>query len=112
MFDTSTCNTPSPDIATFGAALNGNLQFSYQSAAVEAWLIDTSKPKQQEAAAAALNLPGAIASYYRSGTGYKLYGTHAMTKSEKKWWNSHGQEILDTLASSDGPDTVALLQVL
>jgi len=105
-----TYNAPSPAIAAFGAALNGNLQFSYQSTAVEAWLIDRSLAKQQEAAAAALALPGAIASYYRSGSGYKLYGTNSMTKAEGKWWKKHGQEIVDTLASSDGPDTVALLQ--
>jgi len=109
-FDTVTYNSPSPAIAAFGATLNGNLQFSYQSTAVEAWLIDRSPAKQQQAAAAALALPGAIASYYRSGSGYKLYGTNTMTKSEDKWWKKHGQEIVDTLASSDGPDTVALLQ--
>ena len=63
----------------------------------------------REAAAAALQLPGATAAYYRSGDGYALYGTNKMTTSEKDWWKDHGQEIVDTMASPNGPDIVALL---
>jgi hypothetical protein len=63
----------------------------------------------REAAAAALQLPGATAAYYRSGDGYALYGTNKMTQSEKDWWKDHGQEIVDTMASPNGPDIVALL---
>ena len=32
-----------------------------------------------------------------------------MTDAEDKWWRKHGQNIVDTLASADGPDIVALL---
>ncbi len=81
----------------------------YGSTAVEAWLINRSPAKMREAAAAALQLPGATATYYRSGAGYALYGTNKMTQSEKDWWKDHGQEIVDTMASPNGPDIVALL---
>ena len=32
-----------------------------------------------------------------------------MTTSEKDWWRDHGQEIVATMASPNGPDIVALL---
>lgn len=31
-----------------------------------------------------------------------------MTASERSWWKKHGQEILDTMASDDGPDVIGL----
>ena len=63
----------------------------------------------QEAAAAGLTLPGATAAYHRDGAGYRLHGTNPMTQSETQWWREHGQEIVDTLASVNGPDVVVLL---
>jgi hypothetical protein len=105
--DTTTYNNPSPALAPLRAT--NNLAFVYGSTAVEAWLINRSPTKMQEAAAAALQLPGAIAAYYRSGDGYALYGTNKMTTSEKSWWKDHGQEIVDTMASPNGPDIVTLL---
>ena len=38
-------NNPSPNIAAFAAAIGGNLQFSYQSTSIQAWLLDTSEEK-------------------------------------------------------------------
>jgi hypothetical protein len=105
--DTTTYNNPSPALAPLRAT--NNLSFVYGSTAVEAWLIDRSAGKLTEAAAAALQLPGAIATYYRSGAGFQLYDANKMTQSEKEWWKDHGQEIVDTLASPNGPDIVALL---
>jgi Type I phosphodiesterase / nucleotide pyrophosphatase len=106
-FDTTTYNNPSPALQPL--LDNGNLAFVYGSTAVEAWLLDRSPSKMQEAAAAALQLPGATATYYRSGDGFALYGTNKMTQSEKAWWKDHGQEIVDTMAAPNGPDIVALL---
>jgi hypothetical protein len=105
--DTTTYNNPSPALAPLRAT--NNLAFVYGSTAVEAWLVDRTTAKMREAAAAALQLPGATAAYYRSGDGYALYGTNKMTQSEKDWWKDHGQEIVDTMASPNGPDIVALL---
>jgi len=106
-FDTSTYHSPSPALQPL--LDNGNLAFVYGSTAVEAWLLDRSNTEMRKAAAAALALPGATASYYRSGDGFALYGTNKMTQSEKDWWRDHGQEIVDTLAGANGPDVVALL---
>ena len=100
-------NQPSPALAPLIAT--GNIQFSYQSTAVEAWLVDRSPDRMQEAADAALALPGAIATYYRDGDGFRLRGTNPMTATDAQWWNLHGQELVDTMASPDGPDVVALL---
>jgi hypothetical protein len=105
--DTTTYNNPSPELAPLRAT--NNLSFVYGSTAVEAWLIDRSQAKLREAAAAALRLKGAVAAYYRSGDGFALYGANKMTASENAWWRVHGQEIVDTMASPNGPDVVALL---
>ena len=105
--DTTTYNNPSPALAPLRAT--NNLAFVYGSTAVEAWLINREPARMREAAAAALQLPGATAAYYRSGGGYALYGTNKMTTSEKDWWRDHGQEIVDTMAAPNGPDIVALL---
>ena len=92
------------------AALNakGNLQFSYQSTAIETWLIDNSTKQKKQGAANVLAMPGVIASYWRNGNHFALHGTNAMTGSERAWWKEHGQEIVDTMASDDGPDVIGL----
>jgi len=102
-----TYNKPSSALQPLIAT--GNIQFSYQSTAIEAWLIDRSPIRMNEAAATGLTLPGATAAYYRDGAGYRLHGTNPMTQSERQWWQAHGQEIVDTLASTNGPDIVVLL---
>jgi len=102
-------NTPSPSLAPLIAT--NNMKFTYQSTAIEAWLIDNSKPKMIEAAAAALGMPGVIATYYRSANGkkFKLYDTNSMTPSEKRWWKDEAEDIVNTMASDEGPDVVARL---
>ena len=86
-----------------------NVQFSYQSTAVETWLIDHSLAKMKEGAAAMLRLPGVIASYWRDGERFRLFGTNAMTGPETAWWKQHGQELVNTMAASNGPDLIGLL---
>ena len=88
---------------------DGNVQFSYQSTAIESWLIDHSASKKRVGARTMLRMPGVIASYWHDGNRFRLYGTNAMTGSEKSWWKAHGQEIVDTMAADDGPDVIGLL---
>src|SRR5688572_10159574 len=86
-----------------------NVQFSYQSTAIETWLIDHSVAKMKEGADAMLNMPGVIASYWHDGDRFRLFGTNAMTGSEKAWWKLHGQELVDSMAAANGPDLIGLL---
>lgn len=87
-----------------------NVEFSYQSTAVETWLVDHSVPKMKEGAAAMLQVPGVIASYWHDGNTFRLYGQNAMTGLEKAWWKQHGQEIVNTMAAPNGPDVIGLLK--
>jgi hypothetical protein len=88
------------------------VQFSYQSTAIEAWLIDRSTTAKKAKARQMLNLPGVIATYWKNeaGDAFQLRGTNAMTSAEKTWWKAHAQSIVDTMAADDGPDVVGLLQ--
>lgn len=104
--DKVTYSDPSPAVAALNA--DGNVQFSYQSTAIESWLIDRSRAKKKQGAAHVLAMPGVIAAYWRDGDRFRLLGTHRMTRSERSWWKAHGQEIVDTLAGDDGPDVVGL----
>jgi Type I phosphodiesterase / nucleotide pyrophosphatase len=103
----TTYNQPSPALNTLIAT--GNVQFSYQSTAIETWLIDHSVSKMKEASKAMLKTPGVIAAYWHDGDRFQLAGTKSMSSSERSWWKEHGQEIVDTMASSNGPDVIGLL---
>jgi arylsulfatase A-like enzyme len=100
-------NRPSPALDVLRAT--NNIQFSYQSTAIETWLIDHSVAKKKEGAAAMLRTPGVIASYWRDGGAFRLYGQNAMTKAESGWWKKHGLELVNTMAADNGPDIVGLL---
>ncbi|MET1012474.1 MAG: alkaline phosphatase family protein [Actinomycetota bacterium] len=100
-------NTPSPSLAPLIAT--GNVQFSYQSTAIETWLIDHSTAKKQEGADAMLDMPGVIASYWRDGDRYRLFGSNPMPGTERAWWKQHGQELVDSMAAANGPDLIGLL---
>lgn len=111
--------SPSPAIAAFRDALGGDcdpstpgggLDFTYQDAHFAAWLADTSLPSLQAGAQAALDLPGVVAAYYRVGDHYVRYGPLGkMTSGERRWFNMHAQELVDTMAAPFGPDVVGLL---
>jgi hypothetical protein len=104
--DKVTYSNPSEAVKALNA--DGNLQFSYQSSAIESWLVDHSVTKKRAGAQTMLGMPGVIASYWRDGDHFVLHGTNAMTKSEQSWWKRHGQELVDTMAAPDGPDVVGL----
>ncbi|MGG5259383.1 alkaline phosphatase family protein [Phycicoccus avicenniae] len=109
VLDTTTYSNPSPAIAALNA--DGNVQFSYQSTAIEAWLLDRSTTAKKATTARMLGLPGVIATYRKNsaGTAFVLDGTNPMTRSEKRWWAKHAQSIVNTMAAPDGPDVVGLL---
>jgi arylsulfatase A-like enzyme len=88
----------------------GNLAYSYQSTAIEAWLIDRGWAKKAEAAAAVKSMPDVIATYVRWGDRYVLTSTGRMTVGERAWWATHGQRLVNTMASPTGPDVVGLLK--
>ena len=105
--DTVTYNSPSPALLPLNAT--GNLQMSYQSTSIQAWLIDRSLPKMLEEAAVMKTLPGVMASYYRVGDHYRLVSTNPMSRDERRWWSREGQRIIDGMAADNGPDVVGLL---
>lgn len=105
--DTVTYNDPSPALLPLNAT--GNLQMSYQSTSIQAWLLDHSLPKLKESAAVMRTLPGVTATYYRQGGKYVLTSTNPMTPAERRWWKAHGQSIVDAMAAENGPDVVGLL---
>jgi hypothetical protein len=89
---------------------NGNLAYSYQSTAIEAWLIDQGWSMKVAAADKMKMMPGVIATYIRDGDHYVLASKNKMTSAESSWWTAHGQELVDTMAFAGGPDVVGLLK--
>ena len=55
--------------------------------------------KKQQAADAVLDMPGVIASYHLNAlqNDYVLFGTNPMDRAEQSWFNSHAEELVDTL---------------
>jgi arylsulfatase A-like enzyme len=109
-------DSPSPQVAALEQALGGpgpagNLAFSYQDGHVAVWLKDNSTAKKIEAANAVLNMGGVIASYRNNAAqdNYVLQGTNKMTGTDKKWFQSHAEELVDTMAAPNGPDVVGLV---
>ena len=100
-------NQPSPGLQPL--IDTHNVQFSYQSTAVETWLIDHSLAKMKEGAAAMLQVPGVIASYWHDGNQFRLFGKNTMTGPETSWWKLHGQELVNSMAAPNGPDVIGLL---
>jgi predicted AlkP superfamily pyrophosphatase or phosphodiesterase len=101
-------NNPSPALQPLLA--NGNVQFSYQSTSIQAWLKDTSATRVAESTATMATLPGVIATYRRAADHYVLTSTNAMSAQERSWWSANGQGIIDAMAGPSGPDVVGLLK--
>jgi hypothetical protein len=103
---------PSDPVAELKTRLNGNLDFSYQDTQVAAWLHDTSLAKKREAAAAVLDMPDVMASFYINSAhdDYRLYGTNRITGAERAWFARHAEELVDTMANSSAPDVVGLVR--
>jgi hypothetical protein len=103
---------PSPAVAALRDRLAGNLAFSYQDTQVAAWLNDTSVAKKREAAAAVLDMPDVMASYYinPAQNDYQLYGSNHITGAERSYFARHAEELVDTMANSSAPDVVGLVR--
>jgi arylsulfatase A-like enzyme len=90
-----------------------NVQFSYQSTAIETWLWDQSWPKKVQAAKVVNKLKGVIATYIRSDDGrmYTPFQSNVplMSKAERQWWQQHGQELVNTMAWKGSADVVGLM---
>jgi hypothetical protein len=113
--------SPSPAIADLATALGGdcdaatadggNLAFSYQDSQVAVWLNDTSLASMHAGADAMLDVPDVVAAYYRVDDHYVRRGPLGhMKKGERRWFNQHAQELVDTMAAPYGPDVVGLLR--
>lgn len=93
----------------------GNLQFSVQSTSISAWLKEDSPLQKKAAARIMRGLPGVAATYWRDGERFQLdaapgQGTAAkLGERELRWWQQHGQELLDSMAADSGPDVIGLL---
>jgi arylsulfatase A-like enzyme len=107
--------TPKNNEAVLGALnVTKNIAYSYQSTAIETWLIDQSAAKKVETAKVMATLPGVIATYVKSedGNRYVLQCNKTSTRmnvSEFIWWLLHGQELVDTMAFPGAADVVGLL---
>lgn len=102
----------SPAIQGLADALGTNLAFSYQDSHVAVWLNDRSLSSVQAGAVAVGGLPDVVAAYYRDGDHYVRYGKLGkMGSGERAWFKAHAQELVDTMAASNGngPDVVGLL---
>jgi len=91
----------------------GNVEASMQDSAIRTWLTDTSRPAKKQAARVMAELPGVIASYYRTGDHYtrqfRIARSAFYSASERRWFRRHASEIVDTEAASYGPDVIGLL---
>ncbi len=101
---------PSPAVAALRDRLAGNLAFSYQDTQIAAYLNDRSLAKKREAADAVLDMPGVVASYYINAAqnDYTRFGTNRMTGQERKWFDDHADELVDTMANNTAPDVVGI----
>ena len=103
----SVYDNPSPALAPLLAT--GNVQFSYQSTSIQTWLKNGRPPLRSKALKAMKSLPGVIATYWRKGGRYVLKSTNSMSASDRAWWRSNAQGIINNMAADNGPDIVGLL---
>jgi len=105
---TETTSAGSPALAPLMAT--GNVEFSYQSTAIETWLINRNWSKRLAAARVMKTLPGVIATYVKSGNQYALVSSSStMTSDEKSWWQDTGQTLVNTMCFAGSADVVGLL---
>jgi arylsulfatase A-like enzyme len=101
-------NDPSPSIQPLIAT--DNIAFSYQSTSIQTWLLNDSRAKRNQALKVMQTLPGVIATYWHHGNKYVLNDKNPIPQSEKAWFKSTAQDIVNTMADTNGPDIVGLLR--
>ena len=77
------------------------------------WLLDQSAEKVAEAAGIMEDMPDVTAVWRRDGDHFTLVSPVRWdlmpTKAERKWFEQHAQELVDTQAADYGPDLIATL---
>jgi len=103
--------SPSPAIAKLGERIGDNLAFSYQDTHVAVFLHDQAKGERVAAAKKMRRLPGAIATFRLNAAedAYVPVWTGTMTAAERAWFDDNAQRLIDTMASPNNADAVALL---
>ncbi|MBS2937635.1 alkaline phosphatase family protein [Nocardioides sp. J2M5] len=89
-----------------------NVGFSYSDSSLNVWLKDQSAAKVAEAAALMRDLPDVTAVWRRDGDHYDRVTPvrwDRMHGSEKRWFATRAQELVDTQAADYGPDLIATL---
>jgi hypothetical protein len=115
-YTNTTDPTKDPNYAAGPSALKplmdtGLVEFSYQSTSIESWLKDPTAVNKAAAADVMATLPGVIATFVKAADNdsYTLTSKGAMTPAERRWFNRHGQELVDTMAFEGSGDVVGLL---
>ena len=101
---------PSPAVAALRDRLAGQPRVLVPGHQIAAFLNDRSLAKKREAADAVLDMPGVVASYYINAAqnDYTRFGTNRMTGQERKWFDEHADELVDTMANNTAPDVVGI----
>ncbi len=90
-----------------------NIAFTYSDSSINVWLIDQSAGRKAEAAAIMANMPDVTAVWRNDGDHFTRVSPIRYdlmtTKAERKWFDQHAQELLDTMAAPFAPDLVATL---
>ena len=90
-----------------------NLGLSYSDSSINVWLLDQSAEKVAEAAGFMEDMPDVTAVWRRDGDHFTLVSPVRWdlmpTKAERKWFEQHAQELVDTQAADYGPDLIATL---
>ena len=80
---------------------------------INVWLLDQSAEKVAEAAGIMEDMPDVTAVWRRDGDHFTLVSPVRWdlmpTKAERKWFEQHAQELVDTQAADYGPDLIATL---
>jgi hypothetical protein len=103
---------PQPEIQRLIDETGGNVEMSMQDTAIRTWLKDRSPSAKRRAADVMATLGGVRASFYRDGGHYVLRHRaprSELSQDERRWFDRHAQEIVDTEAADYGPDVIGLL---
>ncbi len=109
--DAANYNKPQPALQPL--VDTDNLGLSYSDSSINVWLLDQSAEKVAEAAGIMEDMPDVTAVWRRDGDHFTLVSPVRWdlmtTKAERKWFEQHAQELVDTQAADYGPDLIATL---
>ena len=109
--DITNYNRPQPALQPLVGT--DNLGLSYSDSSINVWLLDQSAEKVAEAAGIMEDMPDVTAVWRRDGDHFTLVSPVRWdlmpTKAERKWFEQHAQELVDTQAADYGPDLIATL---